>query len=123
MALPAGASIIQLTYADRTVRRSHVFHDFASLGIPDGDISMPYSLWAIDTPDGFVMVDTGFDVPDAYWAGDSVWRSVPEALDAAGIAPELVSGVILTHLHFDHAGNVGLFPNARVFVAGPELRH
>jgi glyoxylase-like metal-dependent hydrolase (beta-lactamase superfamily II) len=123
MALPAGASIIQVTYADRTVRRSHVFHDFAALGIPDGDIQMPYSLWAIDTPDGVLIVDTGFHVPDAYWAGDSIWRGVPEALDAVGIDPDAVIGVVLTHLHFDHAGHVGLFPNARIFVAGRELRH
>lgn len=123
MALPAGASIIQVTYADRTVRRSHVFHDFPSLGIPDVDLLMPYSLWAIDTPDGIVVVDTGFHVPDAYWAADSVWRTVPAALDAVGIAPADVVGVLLTHLHFDHAGNVGLFPNATVFLAAREYRH
>ena len=123
MALPSGASIIQVTYADRRVLRSHVFHDFASLGLPDAHIRMPYSLWIVDTADGPLVVDTGFHVPDAYWAGDAVWRTVPEALDAVGVDPRAVERLVLSHLHFDHAGNVDLFPNARVHVARQELDH
>jgi glyoxylase-like metal-dependent hydrolase (beta-lactamase superfamily II) len=33
-----------------------------------------------------------------------------------------VRDVIVTHLHWDHAGNLDLFPNARVHVQGAELR-
>jgi len=32
-------------------------------------------------------------------------------IDAAGI-----DTLVLTHLHFDHAGNLDAFPNARIFV-------
>ncbi len=40
----------------------------------------------------------------------------PEILAKIGFAPEDVEAVILTHLHFDHAGNLDQFPNARFCV-------
>ena len=123
MTFPPGASLLQISYADRLVATSHVFADFASLGVPDERIVMPYSMWAVDTADGPLLVDTGFHVPDAYWVGDAQWRPVGDAVRAAGIEPQEVTRVVLTHLHFDHAGGLGLFRNARVFVARRELEH
>ncbi|MBO9577293.1 MAG: N-acyl homoserine lactonase family protein [Microbacteriaceae bacterium] len=123
MALPSGAGILQIGYADRRVRRSRVFHDFASLGVPDAELTMPYSLWAFDSPDGVVLVDTGFDVAGAYWAGDADWRTVPEALDAVGIDPADVAAVLLSHLHFDHAGSLDLFRGAHILLSRREHEH
>ena len=40
----------------------------------------------------------------------------PEIMAKIGFAPEDVEIVILTHLHFDHAGNLDQFPNARFVV-------
>jgi glyoxylase-like metal-dependent hydrolase (beta-lactamase superfamily II) len=45
------------------------------------------------------------------------------ALRAAGVDPQDVELVILTHLHWDHAGNCDLFPDARVVVQRSELRY
>ena len=61
-------------------------------------------------------------------------RSLGESLKAiAGVAPEDVTIVINTHLHFDHAGGnttiddsgkaVPQFPNARYFISEAELAH
>jgi N-acyl homoserine lactone hydrolase len=44
-----------------------------------------------------------------------------DALESSGTDPAAVQNVLLTHLHFDHAENVDLFPNATVHVYGPEL--
>src|SRR3546814_17653161 len=109
-----GYSVLQVTYAVRRVRTSHVWADFAGLGIPDEEIRMPYSFWIVRTDEGAVLVDTGFSVPDAYWVDDAQWRPVPDALAAVGLRPDALSPVILTHLHFDHAGHVDLFPRARI---------
>jgi glyoxylase-like metal-dependent hydrolase (beta-lactamase superfamily II) len=38
-------------------------------------------------------------------------------LQTAGVAPEEIEGVILTHLHWDHCSNVALFPNATFYVS------
>ncbi len=45
-----------------------------------------------------------------------------DSLEKAGVAPEGVERLLLTHLHFDHAANVDLFPNAKVYVYEPEIR-
>lgn len=56
-------------------------------------------------------------------AGEEAWIVDPgcgpeeellEALERAGIAPQQVSKVFLTHSHFDHTANVRLFPKATV---------
>lgn len=43
------------------------------------------------------------------------------ALAAQGLAPADISHVVLTHLHFDHADNLDLFPDACVVVQRAEL--
>ncbi|GAA4252835.1 N-acyl homoserine lactonase family protein [Dactylosporangium darangshiense] len=45
------------------------------------------------------------------------------ALAAAGVDPSDVRQVVLTHLHWDHCGNNGLFPNAEFVVQREELRY
>ncbi|HWL02081.1 MAG TPA: N-acyl homoserine lactonase family protein [Microbacteriaceae bacterium] len=116
-------ALIQLTYAIRRVRTSHVWHDFERLEIGDEIIPMPYSLWVLDTPRGPVLIDSGFHTPDSYWVADADWRPVPEALASIGVDPRAVRALVLTHYHFDHAGHVGLFPNATVIASRVEHEH
>ena len=85
-----------------------------------------------------VLVDTGLGdlaagakFRDLYGVTDPAWRLLAE-LAAAGIAPEAVTHVVLTHLHFDHAGGAvrsfsggprPTFPRARYLVHGGELAY
>jgi|APSaa5957512622_1039677.scaffolds.fasta_scaffold02677_6 hydroxyacylglutathione hydrolase len=39
------------------------------------------------------------------------------------IDPEKIKTVLLTHLHYDHCGNIDLFPNAQVYVPEVELEN
>jgi glyoxylase-like metal-dependent hydrolase (beta-lactamase superfamily II) len=83
-----------------------------------------------------VAIDTGShpDGMDDHWpAGiqDTVpWFADPEdhfrnRLDQVGYAPSDMDAVICTHLHNDHAGNVGLFAdlNVPVYTHRDELEH
>jgi glyoxylase-like metal-dependent hydrolase (beta-lactamase superfamily II) len=65
------------------------------------------------------------------YAFDAAGR-LPEQLHARGVAPEEISLLILTHLHFDHCGwcvrrvddrIVPTFPNARCVVRRGEFEH
>jgi len=50
-------------------------------------------------------------------------ESLREALARIGRRPEDVSIVVLTHLHFDHAWNLDLFPQACAIVQRDEVMH
>jgi glyoxylase-like metal-dependent hydrolase (beta-lactamase superfamily II) len=57
-----------------------------------------------------ILVDTGLD-DDALAAG----------LRAAGVPPEAVDTLVLTHTHGDHYRSLHLLPRARVLASGPEV--
>lgn len=83
------------------------------------DIPMVYSL--IATKPGaarkLIAVDTGFKGGKSMTGRKFENVEMPDAVLAkVGYRPEDVDIVILTHMHFDHAGNFDAFPNARVFV-------
>ncbi|NGO53571.1 MBL fold metallo-hydrolase [Mesorhizobium camelthorni] len=69
-----------------------------------------------------VLIDTG----TASAMGPTLGH-VPEALAAAGVKPESINTVIITHLHPDHANGLldaagkAAFPAAEVVVSTPEL--
>lgn len=46
-----------------------------------------------------------------------------QGLEAEGVSPSDIDYVVLTHLHFDHAQNLDLFPDACVVVQRDELFH
>jgi len=64
-----------------------------------------------------ILVDTGMK---GDWSpSGKKYKNVesPEViLNKIGVRPEEIEDVILTHLHFDHAGNLDQFPNARFYV-------
>jgi glyoxylase-like metal-dependent hydrolase (beta-lactamase superfamily II) len=85
-----------------------------------------------------VLVDTGIGdkLPEkarAQFGLQEDARRLPAALAAVGCAPEDVTHVLLTHLHFDHCGwntrrepdgrLVPTFPNARYWLCRGEVEH
>jgi len=92
--------------------------------VDDHDLPMPldYFVWAIHRAEGPpVIVDTGFGEAAAAARGRTITRPVIEGLRDAGIDHLLVEDVILTHLHYDHAGSLSLFPNAKFHVQDAEM--
>ncbi len=49
-------------------------------------------------------------------------QNMVSQLAKAGVKPEEIDLVILTHLHWDHVGDVAKFPNAEFIVSKEELR-
>lgn len=98
--------------------------NFLAPGADDHAAPMPldYYVWVIER-DGMtpLLVDTGFGEEAAARRGRTMIRPVEQGLQAIGIDPAAIEDVILTHLHYDHAGSLALFPNARFHVQDDEL--
>jgi glyoxylase-like metal-dependent hydrolase (beta-lactamase superfamily II) len=77
--------------------------------------------WVVNTGDKLVLVDTGTST----LFGPTLGR-MPRNLAAAGIDPDTIDTVIITHLHPDHVNglltpdNLIAFPNAAVLVNGAD---
>jgi glyoxylase-like metal-dependent hydrolase (beta-lactamase superfamily II) len=87
------------------------------------DIAM--MVWLIKGSDGQnILVDAGFhraDFVNRWHPTDFVPPS--EAVARAGVKPEDVSDVIVSHVHWDHLDGIDLFPKARVWIQREEFEH
>lgn len=90
-----------------------------------------YYVWVLRRGSDVILVDTGFNATRAAERRRELLRCPIEALGALGIAPSDVGTVIITHLHYDHAGNMDRLPAARFvlqeeemgFATGRHMRH
>ena len=95
-----------------------------------GRITYPVPVFVIEHPNGLVVVDSGLhpDLADdpsglgplaetfQVHLPDDGSAAVGRVLEIAGFDPDAVDLLVLTHLHFDHAGGVAQLPNARLVV-------
>ena len=82
---------------------------------------LDYYVWTIRGPGVCFVVDTGFDAAVGAARGRQLVQPVEAGLAAVGIDPTQVTDVIISHLHYDHAGNHGLFPRARYHLQTEEM--
>lgn len=68
-----------------------------------------------------ILVDCGFDHECGAKRGRKIDRLPHEAIAKLGLKPEDIDTVILTHLHYDHAGTLGMWPNAEFVIQEKEL--
>ena len=87
----------------------------------DGDMPLDYFVWAIVGEGRTFVLDTGFAPDMAKKRGRQLVRPVAEGLKSIGVDPAQIRDVILSHMHYDHAGNIPLFPNARFHIQDAEM--
>lgn len=93
----------------------------ASVFMPEGKVTVPFNPTLINTGSKLVLIDTGNGPsPDG-----AVGRLFPN-LAAAGVKPEDIDIVVLSHLHPDHINGLRTksgdlaFPNASIVAPSPE---
>lgn len=110
--------VYALKYAERNARvrtDSFLFDDHAA------PHPMDYYLWVARNEARTVVIDTGYDADEGASRGRPILRDPLACLADFGIAAETVKTVILTHLHYDHAGAFHRFPNARFHLQAAEM--
>lgn len=85
------------------------------------DIQMMF--WVLKSPNGrSILVDCGFHnekYVQQFKLKDFIKPS--DAVAKLGIKPDDVSEIFVTHMHWDHAGGLDLFPKARVWIQKDEF--
>jgi glyoxylase-like metal-dependent hydrolase (beta-lactamase superfamily II) len=110
-----------IRYASNTERRRS--ENFIGGDPHDGPMPMDYFVWVLRGEAGTFVFDTGFDAAMAAKRQRRITRPVAEGLKAIGVEPGTVKDVILSHMHYDHAGNHDLFPQARYHLQDEEMRY
>jgi glyoxylase-like metal-dependent hydrolase (beta-lactamase superfamily II) len=82
---------------------------------------MDYFIWAIVGESESIVVDTGFNAEAARLRKRDFIRCPTQGLRALGIPAGDVKDVVITHMHYDHAGNLDKFPSARFHLQKTEM--
>jgi glyoxylase-like metal-dependent hydrolase (beta-lactamase superfamily II) len=126
---PAGMKLYAFSSGALTIGKG-VLQNFAPMDPP---IQIPVGFFVIKHPKGNVLFDTGNNdkiIDDLnYWPkamhGLNPVRTPDVAIDAQlrkiGMTPDDIKYVVVSHMHLDHGGNVGKFPNATLIIERDEI--
>jgi glyoxylase-like metal-dependent hydrolase (beta-lactamase superfamily II) len=109
---------IRYAHHDRTTSQNFLGGD-----PHDGPMPLDFFVWAIVGNKQSFLFDTGFDAGRAAKRQRTLLRPVDEGLRMIGIDPAGVADIIISHMHYDHSGNHGLFPRARYHLQDAEMSY
>jgi glyoxylase-like metal-dependent hydrolase (beta-lactamase superfamily II) len=83
-----------------------------------------YAFWLIRGGGRNILFDSGFHRERWFkeWTITNYLRP-DEAVKLAGVKPEEVTDVVISHAHWDHMGGIDLFPKATVWIQKEEFRY
>jgi len=111
--------VYALKYSERNGRTradSFIFDDHHS-----DQHDMDYFVWVVRNEHRTILVDTGYDTEEAMRRGRPTLREPMAAIGALGLSPDDIDEIVVTHLHYDHAGGLRHFPNARIHIQEAEV--
>tara|TARA_B100001105_G_scaffold251748_1_gene242016 strand:+ start:3353 stop:4168 length:816 start_codon:yes stop_codon:yes gene_type:complete len=107
------------THQGRRARENFIFPDFHD----DDLMPLDFFVWVVRNAQRSIVVDTGFDAATAVKRQRTYLHNPVEMLAAVGIAASEVTDVVITHMHYDHCGNLLAFPNARIHIQDAEMAY
>lgn len=90
---------------------------------PNAALGIDFFFWVAISDDDVIVIDTGMAPEKAERQGHSLLIEPIEALRKLGIDPATVKTVVMTHLHYDHAGNSDAFANATFHLQAEEMAY
>ena len=119
MSDPQSYEVFAIRYGSRPERMRS--ENFIAGDPHDGPMPLDYFVWAIVGKERTVVVDTGFDYAEGERRERKIFRLPREGLEMIGVDAAKAEDVVVTHLHYDHAGTVDHFPNARFHLQEAEM--
>lgn len=111
--------VYALHYGSKEDRQRH--ENFISTDLHEQAMRLDYFIWVIRNESRIIVVDTGFKEAEAKARARTLYRTPKKALEALEIDSEKVEDVIVTHLHYDHAGSLDDFGTAVFHLQDAEM--
>lgn len=111
--------IYALRYAERTDRTRA--ENFKVADDHDAPMPIDYFIWVVRNESRTIVVDTGFGLEEARKRDRALLQTPEQALATIGVELPSVKEVVITHLHYDHAGTMPDFASARFHVQCSEM--
>jgi glyoxylase-like metal-dependent hydrolase (beta-lactamase superfamily II) len=115
-------------YSIEAVRLANSPNDVVAemvIGAPkDERVDTVYVIWLIRGGGRNILFDSGFHRERWFkeWTVDD-YLSPDDAVRLAGVTPEAITDIVISHAHWDHLGGIDLFPNAAVWIQKEEFRY
>jgi len=112
--------LIAVRFGTRTAHKSRVYLNHQIYKEPDAEIEMDYFFWVARNGARTVLIDTGFNEASGAKRGRTLLIEPANALAAIGVDVDSIDTTVITHMHYDHAGNLGLAPRSHILLARRE---
>lgn len=113
-------------YSIQAIRYASAEDDVSELvvGAPQQKIMIAMVIWLVRGGGHNILLDSGYhrdtflkDFPSTEYIRPD------QAVKLAGLQPEDVTDVVISHAHWDHMGGIDLFPHAIVWIQKEEFRY
>src|SRR5215510_11567661 len=95
------------------------------VGAPkDEKVDIAFVVWLVRGGGRNILFDSGYhrDTFLKYFPSTEYIRP-DEAVKLAGVQPEEITDIVISHSHWDHIGGIDLFPKATVWIQKEEFRY
>jgi len=110
-----------LKYGSTTTTKASKYYRYEAYADPDVTVQLDFYFWLVRNSTRTVLIDCGFDAERASLRGYRQETHPLELLARRGVDASQVDHVVMSHMHFDHIGNLCLFPNATFSVGRSEF--
>lgn len=130
--ITSGWEVVAVRHGRLRTTRSGFYLNYAEYGEPDAPLELGYWFWVVRNGSRTIVVDTGYSREGGTRRGREVLLDPLRGLSELGIAAESDdTEIVITHAHYDHAGNLSGFPTQPVYLhrseaafwLGPDARH
>lgn len=119
--LPQADDVYHIYWMRFGTLERRVKDNFLATDLHDGPMALDYGLWVLANQARTVLLDTGYGREAANRRDRPMEFDPVEGLERIGIDANAIEDIVISHLHYDHAGNIGRFPRARFHVQDAEV--
>jgi len=120
-AIPDTYEVFAIRYASLSNRKAS--ENFIGGDPHESASDLDYFVWLARSAARAFVIDTGFDARVGARRGRRMMHPPERGLALLGVDAKEVKDVIITHLHYDHVGNFGLFPAATFHLQDEEMAY